>query len=48
MKPDNWKDCNYLVFLDPFGLNIKWNSMERILKSGAVDLIFTFMTWEIY
>jgi len=38
---------SYLVFLDPFGWNIKWTSMERILNSGPVDIIFTFMTWGI-
>lgn len=46
-KPIHWKNRSYLVFLDPFGWNIKWNSMERILNSGPVDIIFTFMTWGI-
>jgi three-Cys-motif partner protein len=46
-KPVDWKDCSYLVFLDPFGWDIQWKSMERILNSGPVDLVFTFMTWEI-
>jgi three-Cys-motif partner protein len=46
-KPNNWMNQSYLVFLDPFGWNIKWASMERILNSGPVDIIFTFMTWGI-
>ena len=41
-------DSAYLVFLDPFGFRVvDWESMERILKSGPVDVIFTFMTFAI-
>lgn len=47
IKPTNWKDNAFFVFLDPFGLQVDWKSMERILCSGAVDVIFTFMTWAI-
>lgn len=39
-----WKDRGYLVFLDPFGFNLTWSSMDRILRSGPVDLIITMMT----
>jgi three-Cys-motif partner protein len=46
-KPTNWKERGYLVFLDPYGLEVDWKNMERILTSGAVDIIFTFMTWAI-
>jgi len=47
-KPAYWKSAGYLVFLDPFGFEqVDWNSMKRILTSGAVDVIFTFMTFAI-
>jgi three-Cys-motif partner protein len=46
-KPNYWKEVGSLVFLDPYGLQVDWESMERILRSGAVDIIFTFMTWAI-
>jgi three-Cys-motif partner protein len=46
-KPSYWLDIGYLVFLDPFGLQVDWVDMERILSSGPVDMIFTFMTWAI-
>ena len=46
-KPESWKDKGYLVFLDPYGFTVDWKSMERILKSGAVDLMFTCVTWAI-
>ena len=44
IKPEKWKDKAYLAFLDPFGFQVDWNSMEWMLKSGPVDIIFTFMT----
>ncbi|MDR4512329.1 MAG: three-Cys-motif partner protein TcmP [Nitrososphaeraceae archaeon] len=46
-RPNNWKDIAYLVFLDSYGLDISWDNMARILNSGPVDIIFTFMTWGI-
>jgi three-Cys-motif partner protein len=46
-KPDRWKDQGYLVFLDSYGFDVDWTSMERILRSGPVDIIFTFMTWAV-
>ena len=47
-KPNYWKDQAYLVFLDPFGFRgIPWMGMKRILQSGPVDIIFTFMTFAI-
>ncbi len=47
IQPESWKDTGYLVFLDPFGLDVDWKNMERILSSGPVDIIFTFPTWAI-
>jgi three-Cys-motif partner protein len=46
-QPNHWKDNGYLVFLDPYGLQVDWEHMARILRSGPVDVIFTFMTWAI-
>lgn len=46
-KPVRWKDTGYLVFLDPYGFDVDWNSIKRILSSGPVDVIFTFMTWAV-
>ena len=42
--PKSRTDVGYLVFLDPFGLTVTWDDMERILRSGAVDLLFSFMS----
>jgi three-Cys-motif partner protein len=38
------KEDGYLVVLDPYGFSIEWNQLERILKSGAVDVLITFHT----
>jgi three-Cys-motif partner protein len=46
-KPERWKKAGYLVFLDPYGFGVDWAHMEKVLKSGPVDVIFTFMTWAI-
>jgi hypothetical protein len=40
----DWKQTCYLVVLDPFGLNVDWKNMERILSSGAVDIIYVSTT----
>lgn len=38
------KDDGYLVVLDPYGFHIDWNHLEKILKSGAVDVLITFQS----
>lgn len=43
-RPKSWFDTGYLVFLDPYGLKVKWADMERILRSGPIDLLFSFMS----
>lgn len=47
LQPKRWKDAAYLVFLDPYGFQVDWEHMKKILSSGPVDVIFTFMTWAI-
>lgn len=38
----------FLVFLDPFGLDIQWKSMKLLLNYGAVDIIMTLHSEGIY
>lgn len=38
------KENAYLVVLDPFGFQVDWEHLEKILKSGAVDVFITFPT----
>lgn len=35
-------DDAHLVILDPYGFDVEWEFLQRILKSGAVDVILTF------
>lgn len=34
----NWKKERAVVFLDPYGMNIEWDLIERIAKTKAMDL----------
>lgn len=34
-----------LVFLDPFGNQVRWSTLEIIAKSGKVDLWYLFPAW---
>lgn len=38
----NWSNTRALVFLDPFGMQVKWSTIERIAETGAVDLWLLF------
>lgn len=40
--PQKHYDNAYLVVLDPYGFDVEWQYIERILKNGAVDVILTF------
>lgn len=37
-KTTNWKGCRAVVFIDPFGLQIKFRTLEALAATGAVDL----------
>lgn len=43
-KFEERKENAYLVVLDPFGFQIDWEHLTKILKSGAVDVFITFPT----
>ena len=38
----DWKDCRAVVFLDPFGMQVDWNTVQTIAKTGAID------TWILF
>jgi three-Cys-motif partner protein len=38
----NWKDSRAVVFLDPFGMQVDWATMEAIAKTQAID------TWILF
>lgn len=41
------KENGYLVVLDPYGFHVDWHHLEKILKSGAVDVLITFQSSNI-
>ncbi len=38
----NWKKHRALVFLDPFGMQVEWNTIEMIANTEAIDLWLLF------
>ena len=38
----SWKKHRALVFLDPFGMQVEWNTIEMIAKTKAIDLWLLF------
>jgi three-Cys-motif partner protein len=38
----NWKEWRAVVFLDPFGMQIDWATMEAIAKTQAIDVWILF------
>lgn len=38
----NWTKHRALVFLDPFGMQVEWNTIESIAKTEAIDLWLLF------
>lgn len=38
---------HYLAFIDPYGMEISWSSMEKLLEVEYGDIIFTYQTQEI-
>ena len=43
-RTGKYKDNGYLVVLDPFGFDVSWDSLVKILRGRSVDIFITFMT----
>lgn len=39
---ENWKAQRAVVFLDPYGMNVKWGTIEAIAETKAIDLWILF------
>jgi len=39
---ENWSQCRGVLFLDPFGTQVKWSTIERIARYEALD------TWILF
>jgi three-Cys-motif partner protein len=38
----NWKQTRALVFLDPFGLQVRWETIEDLARTRACDIWYLF------
>lgn len=38
----NWRRTRAVVFLDPFGNNVEWRTIEAIARTKAIDLWYLF------
>jgi three-Cys-motif partner protein len=41
-KTTNWRATRAVVFLDPYGNQVKWSTVEAIAATGAIDLWYLF------
>jgi len=41
-KDRNWNRCRAVVFLDPFGNQVEWQTIEAIASTKAIDLWYLF------
>lgn len=37
-----WKDERAVLFLDPFGMDVEWSTLEAIAQTGAIDVWYLF------
>jgi three-Cys-motif partner protein len=38
----NWKGSRAVLFLDPFGFQVEWSTLEAIARTGAIDVWYLF------
>jgi three-Cys-motif partner protein len=38
----NWKSHRAVLFLDPYGMQVEWATIDKIAKTGAIDLWLLF------
>lgn len=41
-KPGRWKGSRAVLFLDPYGMQVEWQTLERIARTGAIDVWYLF------
>lgn len=44
----NWKSCRAIMFLDPYGMEVEWQTLEAIAKTKAIDVWFLFPLSGLY
>lgn len=41
-KTINWKNTRAIMFLDPYGLSVEWETLKSIAATQAIDVFFLF------
>jgi three-Cys-motif partner protein len=45
---DDWKSIRAVLFLDPYGMEVDWTTLEAIAKTEAIDVWFLFPISGLY
>ncbi|WP_095445677.1 three-Cys-motif partner protein TcmP [Ochrobactrum quorumnocens] len=44
----NWSGCRAVLFLDPYGMEVEWKTLEAIARTQAIDVWFLFPLSGLY
>ncbi len=47
-KAYNWKNTRAVLFLDPYGLQLQWSTLEQIAETKAIDVWYLFPLAGLY
>jgi len=47
-KTYDWKNTRAVLFLDPYGLQVEWATLEQIAKTKAIDVWYLFPLAGLY
>jgi three-Cys-motif partner protein len=42
LKFVNWRGVRAVMFLDPYGMNVDWSTLQAIANTRAIDVWFLF------
>lgn len=45
---DGWKHSRAVMFLDPYGMDVEWKTLEAIAATEAIDVWFLFSLSGLY
>lgn len=48
LKSVNWRRIRAVMFLDPYGMSVSWETLKAIAETGAIDVWFLFSLSGLY
>jgi len=45
---NNWRSTRAVLFLDPYGMQLEWSTLEKVAQTGAIDVWFLFSLSGLY